>query len=129
MPFSGCAWYSVDLIDQGAVVQNLPKSVAIVILKFLSWNVANTLIFFAEKNVSSFCITKATHIFAEKSINLFEYTLATTVNEFAINELMKLTMLWTIGPKLIMLGLCVCYRIYHKYLDISIPYKNYPKII
>ena len=54
---------------------------------------ANTLIYFAEKNVSSFCIAKATHIFCSKNINVFENTLATTVNEFVINKLVKLTML------------------------------------
>ena len=45
--------------------------------------------------MSSFCIAKATHIFAAKNINVFESTLATTVNEFIINRLIKLTMLWT----------------------------------
>ena len=46
------------------------------------------------KNVSSFCIGKATHIFAAK-ISMYlkiPYT-ATTVNKFVINELVKLTML------------------------------------
>ena len=50
---------------------------------------ANTLIFFAEKNVSSFCIAH----FAAKNINVFENTLAATVYEFVINELIKLTIL------------------------------------
>ena len=50
---------------------------------------ANTLIFFAEKNVSSFCYSH----FCSKNINVFENTLATTVNEFVINKLVKLTML------------------------------------
>ena len=36
--------------------------------------------------------------FCSKTINVFENTLATTVNEFVINELIKLTMLWTTGP-------------------------------
>ena len=55
---------------------------------------ANTLIFFAEINVSSFCIAKATHIFAAKISVVFEITRATTVNEFVINKkkLVKLTM-------------------------------------
>ena len=52
-----------------------------------------TLICLAE-NVSSSCI----HVFS-KSINIFEKTLATTVNEFVINELIKLTMLWTTEPR------------------------------
>ena len=50
---------------------------------------ANTLIFLLKKNV----IAKATHIFCSKNINVFENTLATTVNEFVINKLIKLTML------------------------------------
>ena len=45
---------------QSPVVQSLTKLLANVTLKFLSWNTANTLIFFAEKNVSCFCIAKAT---------------------------------------------------------------------
>ena len=48
---------------------------------------ANTLIFFAEKNVSSF-----SH-FCSKNINVFENTLATTVNVFVVNKLVKITML------------------------------------
>ena len=54
---------------------------------------------FCWQNVSSFCIAKATHIFAAKKINVFENTLATTVNEFVINKSVKLTMLWTTGPR------------------------------
>ena len=63
------------------------------VIKFLSWNMANTLILFAEKYEwllhSHFC---------SKTINVFENALATTVNESVINELVKLTMLWTTGP-------------------------------
>ena len=44
----------------GPVGQNLTKLLANMMFKFLSWNRANTLIFFAEKkNASSFCIAKA----------------------------------------------------------------------
>ena len=57
----------------------------------------NTSIVFAEKNVSSFCIEKATHIFCSKNINISENTLATTAKEFVIIELVKLTMLWATG--------------------------------
>ena len=46
-------------------------------LKFLSWNMESTLIFFK---------------------NITENTLTTTVNEFIIYELVKLTMLQTTGP-------------------------------
>ena len=48
--------------------------------------------------MSSICIAKATHIFCSKNINVFENTLAITVNEFVINELVKLTMLSSTGP-------------------------------
>ena len=54
--------------------------------------------FFAEKNVSSFCTAKATHIFSAKNIRLLYIESAKTVNEMTLNELVKLTMLWTIGP-------------------------------
>ena len=42
---------------------------------------------FAETELSSFSS------FCSKNINVFENTLATTVHEFVINELLKLTML------------------------------------
>ena len=58
----------------------------------------NTLIFFAEKNVSGFCIAKSTHIFCSKNINVFENTLATTFNKFVINKLVRLMMLEQLGP-------------------------------
>ena len=34
----------------------------------------------------------------QKNIDVFENTLATTVNEFIIYELIKLTTLWKTGP-------------------------------
>ena len=54
---------------------------------------ASALIFFAEK------YEQLLH-FCRKNINVFENTLATTVNEFVINELVNLTMLWATGPRL-----------------------------
>ena len=44
--------------------------------------------------MNSFCIA---HNFI-KNNNVFENTLATTVKEFVINELIKLTMLCSTGP-------------------------------
>ena len=76
-------------MDQGPVVQNLPKLLANLMLKYLSWNMANRLIFFVGKIVSSFCNS----LFCSKNINVSENTLATRVNEFVINKLVKLTML------------------------------------
>ena len=50
--------------------------------------------FFAEKNVS-----KATHIFSAKNIRILYIESAKTVNEMTLNELVKLTTLWTTGPR------------------------------
>ena len=55
---------------------------------------ANTLIFFAEKMWVAFALT-----FCIKNISVFENTLVTIVNKFVINELIKLTMLWTTEPR------------------------------
>ena len=49
---------------------------------------ANTLIFLAEKNVSS-----STHIFAAKISIYLKKILVVNVNEFFINKLVKVTML------------------------------------
>ena len=54
--------------------------------------------FFAEKNVSSFCSAKATHIFSAKTIRILYIESAKTGNEMTLNELVKLTTLWTTGP-------------------------------
>ena len=62
----------------------------------------STLIFFAEKMwVAKAALPKLLLHFYSKNINVFENTLATTVNEFVINKRVKLTMLWTAGPRLI----------------------------
>ena len=69
----------------GPVVQNLTKLLANVTFKFLSWNIANTLIFFAEKMWVPFALQKLLTFFS-KNINVFENTLAATVNKCVINE-------------------------------------------
>ena len=46
-----------------------------------------------EKKVCTFYIAKATHIFCSKNINVFENTSAARVNEFVINDIVKLAML------------------------------------
>ena len=55
--------------------------------------------FFAEKNVSSFCSAKATHIFSAKNIRILYIESAKTVNEMTLNDVVKLTTLWTTGPR------------------------------
>ena len=54
---------------------------------------------FCWKNVSSFCTAKATHIFSAKNIRILYIESAKTVNEMILNELVKLTTLWTTGPR------------------------------
>ena len=54
---------------------------------------------FCWKNVSSFCSAKATHIFSAKNIRILYIESAKIVNEMALNELVKLTTLWTTGPR------------------------------
>ena len=53
----------------------------------------NMLKYFAEKNVSSLCIAKATHIFSAKNIRILCIESAKTVNEMTLNKLVKLTTL------------------------------------
>ena len=60
--------------DQSPVVQNWKTLLANVSLQFLSWNMENLMIFvFAEKNVNSVCLVKATHIFAAKYQCIWKY--------------------------------------------------------
>ena len=49
--------------------------------------------FFAEK------MWKATHIFQQKNIRILYIESAKTVNEMTLNELVKLTTLWTTGSR------------------------------
>ena len=65
---------------------------------YIEWY-ANILKFFAEKNVSNFCSAKATHIFSTKNIRILCIGSAKTVNEMTLNDVVKLTMLWTTGPR------------------------------
>ena len=63
---------------QGPVVQSvvsLTSSLRVISLTVLADSMHNILIFFAEKNVSSFCIAKATHIFSAKNFSIFAYHL------------------------------------------------------
>ena len=54
---------------------------------------------FCWKNVSSFCSAKATHILSAKNIRILYIESAKTVNEMTLHELIKLTTLWTTGPR------------------------------
>ena len=66
------------LVLLGPVVQSivsLMSSLRVISLTVLADSVYNILIFFAEKNVSSFCSAKATHIFSAKNFSIFAYHL------------------------------------------------------
>ena len=54
---------------------------------------------FCWKNVSRFCIAKATHIFSANYFRKLCFESAKTVNEMTLNELVKLTTLWTTEPR------------------------------
>ena len=64
---------------------------------------------FCWKNVSSFCIAKATHIFSAKNIRILCIESAKTVNEMTLNELVKLTTLWTTGPGILSINTILIY--------------------
>ena len=71
---------NTDIVsDQGPVVQSvvsLTSSLRVISLTVLADSIHNILIFFAEKNVSSFCTAKAkTHIFSAKNFSIFAYHL------------------------------------------------------
>ena len=64
-------WYlnlalSGEWVHLGPAVQSvvsITSSLRVILLTVLADSIYNILIFFAEKNVSSFCTAKATHIF------------------------------------------------------------------
>ena len=46
----------------------------------------------------SFCIAKASHIFSTKNFIVFGYKVVKHLTSWPLNEVVKLTMLWTTGP-------------------------------
>ena len=71
-------------------------------LKLWSLNMAYTLIFLLKKIWVAFAFAKATHIFFSKNTCKFGIVLTRTVNILTTTKLVKLTSLWTTGPR--------CYR-------------------
>ena len=59
--------------------------------------------------MSSFCIAKATHVFSAKNIRIVCIESAKTVNEMTLNELVKLTTLWTTGPGILSINTILIY--------------------
>ena len=70
---------------------------------------------FCWKNVSSFCSAKATHIFSVKNIRILYIESTKTVNEMTLNELVKLTTLWTTGPWTISLNFSLIQLCFYDY--------------
>ena len=54
--------------------------------------------FFAEKMWVAFAVQKLLTFFQQTNIRILYIESAKTVNEMTLNELVKLTMLWTTGP-------------------------------
>ena len=85
---------TVKINIQGPVVQNLKKLLANMTLKFLSWNMANILIFFAEKMWVAFAMQKLLTFLLQNYQCIWKH-LSYNDQQFVINKLIKLTMLWT----------------------------------
>ena len=81
--------------------------------------------------MSSICSAKATHIFSAKHIRILYIESAKTVNEMTLNGLVKLTTLWTTGPRsstfissnniLLSLDLCASSILYLPLNSIAVP--------
>ena len=54
---------------------------------------------FCRKNLRSFCSAKASRIFSTKNFSVFDYKVIKHLTSWPLNELVKLTMLWTTGPR------------------------------
>ena len=82
----------------GPVVQSgvsLTSSLGVISLTVLADSVHNILIFFAEKNVSSFCTAKASHIFFSKKLLHICVSLDVNFNESLTNDIVSFEQL---GP-------------------------------
>ena len=101
---STCMYYLEYWIKQvktwkpGPICSKLTMSLVNDSLKFTSSDTQMCWNFLLKKNVSNFCSAKATHIFSAKNIRILYIESAKTVNEMTLNELIKLTTLWTAGP-------------------------------
>ena len=76
-------------------VLSLTSSLRVISLTVLADSIYNILIFFAEKNVSSFCTAKATHIFFSKKFQHICVSLDVNFNESLTNDIVSFEQL---GP-------------------------------
>ena len=81
----------------GPGCSKLTMSLVNVSLKF-QMLISNIRQYFLLKNVRSFCSAKASLIFSTKNISVFGYKVIKHLTNWPLNELVKLTMLWTTGP-------------------------------
>ena len=65
----------------------------------LTWVIRKYAEIFCWKNVSSFCSAKAAHMFLAKNFRILCIESTKTVNEMTLHKLVKLTTLWTTGPR------------------------------
>ena len=88
----------IKIKTQGPVVQSivsLTSSLRVISSTVLADSIYNILIFFAEKNVSSFCTAKATHIFFSKKFQHICVSLDVNFNESLTNDVVSFEQL---GP-------------------------------
>ena len=85
-------------IHQGPVVQNITNLLASVTLKYLLWNMAYTLIILTEKVWVAFALQNLLNILQQNYQCIWKY-LSYIINKFVTNKLIKLTMIWTNGPR------------------------------
>ena len=76
---------------------SLTSSLRVISLTVLADSIYNIPIFFAEKNVSSFCTAKATHIFSAKNFSIFAYHPNVNFNKSLTNNIVSFEQL---GPVL-----------------------------
>ena len=85
LPGPGCSKLTTSLVNVSLKFQNLYLKCANI---------------FCWENVRSFCNAKASHIFSTKNISVFGYKVVKHLTSWPHNELVKLTMLWTTGPRM-----------------------------
>ena len=64
--------------------------------------------------MGSFCSAKAPHIFSAKNISTLDFRRTRRLNESLTNDFVKLTMLWTTGPRMFTVRmLFVGFQVFH----------------
>ena len=85
----------------GPSCSKLTMSLVNVSLKIWSLNMVYIVIFLLKKNVSSFCICKSYSHFFSQNTGVLDIVFTRSVNILTTNELVKLTMPWTTGPRML----------------------------